>query len=106
MPIQLQPFQLDDIGRLMSWIHGTEELYEWSGMIFRHPLNRKKLVEYQNSASDPFSRSQIFKALDSESADVVGHIELSHIWPYLSGRVSKVLTGHPENRNHGLGRKR
>lgn len=101
--IELQPFEEEDVDRLVSWIKTPDDLHGWAGLIFQFPLTREKALKYQSSASDPLQRRRIYKAVNTETGDVVGHIELSHIWPHLSGRVSRVLVGEADLRGRGLG---
>lgn len=103
MPITLETFQAEDVDRLMSWIPDTEALHEWSGQIFKAPLTRPQLHSYLESAADPIARRRIYKAIDQASGATVGHIELSHIWPHLSGRMSRVLVGPGDIRGKGIG---
>jgi hypothetical protein len=107
--IELSEFVRDDIPRLIGWIRSPEELAAWAGAFFAYPLDEAQLERYlQSSTGENPPRRRIFKAVDVMSCEAIGHIELSHIWPHLSGRVSRVLVGDPAHRGrhrhrHGPG---
>ena len=101
MTVTLRPFDRGDFDRLISWIASTEDLRDWAGAFFAGPLDHARLTRYLESADDPQSRRRIFTAVVEDRA--IGHIELSHIWPHLSGRLSRTLIGDPGERGKGLG---
>jgi RimJ/RimL family protein N-acetyltransferase len=98
--IKLRPFDQIDFERLISWVSTPEALGQWCGAFFRHPLDEHQLQRYLDSASQPNVRV-IFTAL-TEPGEVVGHIEISTIWPYLSSRLSRVIVA-PGRRGEGIG---
>ena len=101
--IELVEFGREDIPRLMSWIRSPEDLAAWAGAFFIYPLDEAKLERYLDSGRGDRPQRRIFKARDADSGEAVGHIELSHIWPHLSGRVSRVLVADPALRGRGVG---
>ncbi len=101
MTVTLRPFERGDFDRLISWIATPEALSDWAGGFFAGPLDHARLARYLESADDPEARRRIFTATADDRA--VGHIELSHIWPQLSGRLSRALIGDPAERGKGLG---
>ena len=101
--IELIEFAREDIPRLIGWIRSPEDLSAWAGAFFTYPLDEAKLEQYLNSGRGEHPQRRIFKAVDANSGAAVGHIELSHIWPHLSGRVSRVLVGDPALRGRGIG---
>lgn len=105
MPVRitLVEFARDDIPRLISWIRSAEDLSAWAGAFFAYPLDDAQLERYLHSAQGECPRRRIFKAVQADSGEAVGHIELSHIWPHLSGRLSRVLVGDPARRGQGIG---
>jgi hypothetical protein len=79
----------------------TPEAHErWCGSFFGYPLDESRLQRYLDNASQPDTRV-IFTALLS-SGEPVSHVELSHIWPYLPSRLSRVLVA-PDHRQLGIG---
>ena len=102
-PVELVAFGHDDIPRLLQWVSTPEELHLWAGAFFAHPLDEGQLECYARSAEGEHPQRRIFKAICSASGEVIGHIELSHIWPHLSGRLSRVLVGDPALRGRGVG---
>lgn len=104
MAIKLQPFTAADRHRLIAWMTDTDTLALWSGSLFTHPLDEKQLAQYHQINDHnlpPFRR--ICKAVDDTRGEVVGHVEISDIWPCLSARISGVLVGEESRRGQGSG---
>jgi len=98
--VTLRPFDRDDFDRLISWLPTEAELVEWCAAFFRHPLTHAQLEPYLESAGRPNTRV-ILTAL-ADDGQAVGHVEISHIWPHLSTRLSRVLVA-PDRRRCGIG---
>lgn len=79
-------------------------MVQWSGPFFTYPLDEPQLETYlQTSYQNPPPR-RIYKAVDLERGDVVGHIELNNIdRRNNTATLSKVLVGDPQLRGHGIG---
>jgi len=101
--IKLAQFERADFGRLINWIDSLEALHEWAGYRFKFPLTEQQLEEHLAEADREHSQRQIFRAVDADTKLVVGHIELTHIWPYLSARVARLLVGDSSLRDQGVG---
>ena len=99
--IELRRFDDSDFDRPISWIPTAEALGEWCASFFMHPLTHAQLRRYLTSAKEPNVRA-IFTAF-AVSGEAVGHVEISHIWPHLSSRLSRVLVA-PGRRRQGIGR--
>jgi len=97
--ITLHPFGREDFARLISWVQIEADLVEWCAAFFRYPLTDTQLENYVESAKQPNSRL-IFTARSTDG-EVIGHIELSQIWPHLSCRLSRVLVA-PNHRRRGV----
>ncbi|NPV77105.1 MAG: GNAT family N-acetyltransferase [Anaerolineae bacterium] len=104
MNIHLEPFGRSDFRRLIRWVSNAEFMLLWSGPYFTFPLNETQLEAYLQSAEGVPPPRKIFKAVNRETGEVVGHIELNMIdWKNLSGMVSKVLVGYENRRGNGIG---
>lgn len=103
MPVELRAFGRNDFDRLISWVATPEALRDWAAAFFSYPLDRRQLEAYLRSARQEEARRRIYTAVDAADGRPIGHIELSHIWPHLSGRMSRVLVGDPADRGTGLG---
>ena len=97
--ITLHPFGREDFSRLISWLSTEADLIEWCAAFFKYPLNETQLERYLESAKQPNSRV-IFTAR-TDGDEVVGHIEISQIWPHLSARLSRLLVS-PTRRRRGF----
>jgi RimJ/RimL family protein N-acetyltransferase len=98
--IELIPFGPEDFDRLISWLPREDDLFEWCAAFFSYPLTHSQLERYLESAKVANVRL-VFTARSTEDGPV-GHIEVSHIWPHLSSRLSRVLIA-PDKRHRGLG---
>ena len=99
--IELMPFERADFARLIKWIDSPETLKDWAATFFTYPLTTEQLEEYIRQIGT--GQTLIFKAVEEHSGEIIGHIEMSNIIPYLFGFVSRVLIGDPVNRGAGTG---
>lgn len=100
--IDLVPFTEQDIDRLISWIASPEELFVWTADRFAYPLTREAFQEEMRKSAQLGDRL-FFKAVDAESGDVIGHIELGGIdLRNRALRIGRVLLA-PAFRGRGLG---
>jgi RimJ/RimL family protein N-acetyltransferase len=102
--VSLLPFERADFSRLIDWVPSAEFLMLWSGPFFTFPLDEAQLeIYYQSAQADPPVR-RIFKAIDEDNQQVIGHIELNNIdWRNGAAAVSKVLVGVTGGQNKGYG---
>lgn len=128
MNIELKPFELVDISRLLSWLDfacpsqgNIEEsslsredqtesrsknklLLSWAGSFFEFPLTQKQCEQYWETSQGDSPNRLIFKAVDNDSGKVVGHIELDGFdSENQSAFISRVLVGQDVQRGHGVG---
>lgn len=91
--IQLEPFGPDDFQQLINWIDTEELLIKWSGSLFSFPLTVESMQWYLRDTNVPGeSDAFVFKAVETETGEVVGHISLGGIsWKNRSSRISRVL---------------
>lgn len=100
--IKLRTFRQEDQSRLLDWATDALGLVHWAGATFKFPLTMEQLDGYRESATLAAPARQIFAALDETSGEVVGHVELSDVWPGLSARIARLLVD-PGRRKEGLG---
>ena len=101
--IDLENFTSQDIDELITWITSERELVTWGGTRFQWPLDRAQLENYITRRLANNIQYIIFKALHSETKEMVGHIELATIdFNNLSATIVHVLV-KPELRNKGYG---
>ncbi|GGG40843.1 GNAT family N-acetyltransferase [Hymenobacter glacieicola] len=103
--IRLEYFTPSDFDQLIAWIDSPRLLMNWSGPMFNFPLNREKLEWYVQDANELQSPDVfIFKAIDTATETVVGHISLGGIsQKNSSARVSRVFID-PQARGQGFAR--
>lgn len=101
--IRLEYFTSSDFDQLITWIDSPHLLMNWSGPMFNYPLNPDKLDWYLQDSNVPGSSDVfIFKAIDTTTETVVGHISLGSISQKNSAaRVSRVFID-PQWRGRGF----
>jgi RimJ/RimL family protein N-acetyltransferase len=99
--VALRPFGRADFDRLIAWVGTQETLSDWCAAYFSHPLDHAQLARYLEAGERP--NGPVIVTAATPSGEVVGHVELSHVWPHLSSRLSRVLVA-PERRRRGIGR--
>ncbi|MEO6194178.1 MAG: GNAT family protein [Thermoanaerobaculia bacterium] len=100
--VELIPFTEADIDRLIGWVPSLEALLVWTASSFGYPLTREHV---QGHLRDSVARGDrlIYKAVDADSLETVGHIELGALDPCnRSLRIGRVLLD-PAVRGRGLG---
>lgn len=90
--IRLAYFTKDDFSQLINWINSEDLLKHWAGDLFRFPLNEDSLDWYLADTNVPgTSEAFIFKAVDEDTGEVVGHISLGGLSEKnRSARISRV----------------
>ncbi|WP_324677614.1 GNAT family protein [Hymenobacter sp. GOD-10R] len=103
--IILEPFTEADFSQLISWIDNERLLKEWSGGLFSFPLTEDSLRWYIEDTNDlENSEAFVYKAIDTDTGETVGHISLGSISRYHSaGRITRVLIGNSAARGKGYG---
>ncbi len=102
--IQLETFGPKDFQQLIDWIDTEELLIKWSGSLFSFPLTMESMEWYIKGSniineSDAFS----YKAVDTETGEMVGHISLGGLsWRNKASRISRVLVGKTAPQGKGI----
>ena len=101
--IKLKPFVQSDFQQLIDWIDTEELLIKWSGSLFSFPLTIKTMEWYIRDTNVPGeSDAFVFKAVETETGEVVGHISLGGLsWKNRSSRISRVLVS-PHAQQKGI----
>ena len=102
--IKLELFKAEDFQQLIDWIDTEELLIKWSGSLFSFPLTYSNLEWYIRKTNVPFeSDAFVFKAVDTETGETVGHISLGGLsWKNRSARISRVLVGNTAQQRKGI----
>lgn len=101
--IKLEYFTNTDYETLINWVQDEELLLHWAGTQFRFPLTESQLDWYIKDTND-FQKSStfIFKAVDSETCETLGHISLTSInRANRSARITRVLV-NDKQRGRGI----
>jgi RimJ/RimL family protein N-acetyltransferase len=102
--VRLEYFEEQDVEQLMSWINSEELMINWAGNLFSFPLSQKAMKWYLKDTNDlQKSDALVYRVVDEESAEVVGHISLGGISrKNRSARISRVLVGSAAYKGKGL----
>ncbi len=94
--IRLEYFLREDFDQLKEWINNDSLLMKWAGGLFSFPLTDASLTWYIEDVNQlPESEAYIYKVIDIDSNEVVGHISLGSISrKNKSGRISRVLVSN------------
>ena len=96
--IELKYFERSDFKQLINWVDSPSFLLQWGGPGFNYPLNDSQLEKYMENANHTNSEALIYKVVDQETSNVIGHISLGRIdRKNESARVGKVLIGDLKN---------
>ena len=102
--IGLAPFEEEDCERLISWVDDARFLLQWAGPEYAFPLDKEQLLETSMRGQGQTPEHLMFKALNEETGEVIGHIELMHINRQTgTAHIGRVLVGEPELRGRGFG---
>ncbi|CAM3693079.1 GNAT family N-acetyltransferase [Cytobacillus oceanisediminis] len=99
--IKLTFFTEEDFNLLISWITTPELMVQWSGAHFKYPLDHEQLTKYISSANQENSTEHIFKVIEAETDEAIGHISLGRMDPVNeTARIGKVFVS-PASRGKG-----
>ncbi|MEC5424734.1 GNAT family protein [Virgibacillus sp. C22-A2] len=102
--IELKFFVTSDFQQLINWIETPDFLLQWGGPVFEFPLTVNQLEKYIENANSDNSDTLVYKVVDKETGDVIGHISLGRIdRKNKSARLGKVLVGDKNVRGKGIG---
>ncbi|SHJ30287.1 Protein N-acetyltransferase, RimJ/RimL family [Hymenobacter daecheongensis DSM 21074] len=103
--IRLEYFTPADFQQLITWVKDEHLLMNWAGAMFSFPLTPGSLAWYVEDTNDLLtSDAFIYKAVDTRTGDVVGHISLGGLSrKNSSARISRVLVGDTHTRGRGIG---
>lgn len=103
--IRLEYFGRGDFVQLMEWIDSPELLLQWGGPGFDYPLDEQQLKKYLTNSNNENAEKLIYKVIDTETGEVIGHISLGAIdRKNRSARIGKVLIGDKNKRGKGFGK--
>ena len=104
LSVKLKPFTKTDIEQLIAWTTSAEFLLQWAGPALHYPLDQVQLLQHLAEVEQADLEHLIFKAVNSETGETVGHGELMGIdRSNLSAKIARILVGPPELRGHGIG---
>ncbi|WP_100065382.1 GNAT family N-acetyltransferase [Miniphocaeibacter massiliensis] len=103
--IKLEYFTREDFKQLINWIESEEFLWQWSAHTFEYPLTESQLEKYIEKANYENASRMVYRAVDTETGKVVGHISFIAIdRKNNSARIGAVLVGDKNSRNTGIGK--
>lgn len=102
--VELKYFERSDFKQLINWIDSPAFLLQWGGPGFDYPLNDSQLEKYIENANNENGETMVYKVIDHETGETIGHISLGKIdRKNKSARVGKVLVGDKNTRGKGIG---
>jgi RimJ/RimL family protein N-acetyltransferase len=97
--IRLEEFTHKDFNRLISWIDNEKSMCQFAGPIFTFPLTEEQLTDY---ISD--NTRKVYKIIDIDTNNVIGHGEIGRIDERNSNaRLCRILIADKNKRNKGIG---
>ena len=103
--IELQPFSGTDCDRLIGWVPNARFLLQWAGPKYSWPLDTHQLEATLRRSYKHPPPCYVFRAIDRDSTEIIGHIELVHVdYDGGSGHIGRVLVGPLECRGKGYGK--
>ena len=102
--IKLEYFNKEDFQQLINWVSDEHLMTNWAGSLFNFPLTEEKLEWYIDNTNDPeTSDALIYKAIDLDNGNIVGHVSLGGISrKNNAARISRVLVGNTAERGKGI----
>lgn len=102
--VRLENFEEKDFEQLINWIDSEELMINWAGNLFSYPLSKNAMAWYLKDTNDlATSDALVYKVVDEESGETVGHISLGGISrKNRSARISRVLVGSNAHKGRGL----
>jgi RimJ/RimL family protein N-acetyltransferase len=98
--IKLEKFEKSDYDRFINWIDSEAFMVQFCGPIFTYPVTYEQLDRYIDA-----DNRLIFKVIDCETDEPIGHAELNNIDKKNSNaRISRILIADKDNRNKGFGK--
>lgn len=94
--IKLLPFTQVDFETFKSWISNAEELFQFAGPIFTHPITNNQLDNYIKMTD----KTPLKVVLESTN-ETIGHCELN--FENGNKRLSRILVGKKELRGQKIG---
>ncbi len=94
--IELQDFTDLDFDMLKSWISSEEELFQFAGPIFTHPLTNEQLRRYID-----VKYRKVLKVVFTETGEHIGHCEFNS--ENGNNRLSRILIGNTALRGKQIG---
>lgn len=99
--VRLEYFERRDFPKLIEWIADEETMMNWAGALFTFPLTESSLDWYISDVNEPTSEAYIYRVVEEESGEVIGHISLGSVSrKNRSARISRVFL-HPTVRGKG-----
>lgn len=79
-------------------------LLQWGGPGFDYPLSDTQLEKYIENANNENSETMVYKVVDNDTDETIGHISLGNIdRKNKSARVGKVIVGEKNTIGKGIG---
>lgn len=102
--VELHDAGRGSIARLAAWVHGPDELFDWAGASFSHPLDEAQLARHlagSGAGEEPYRLP--FEAVPQGAGEAVAYVELCQVEPsHGSATICRMLVA-PAERRRGVG---
>lgn len=104
--LELERFEKPDIEQLIGWLPDEAFMLQTCGPIFKWPPTTEQMEKHLEDAQGDTPTVYAYRAVDSQSRQVVGHVEIIWIdYEKSNGMLGPVLIGEPDARGKGYGQR-
>ncbi|KZE78032.1 Protein N-acetyltransferase, RimJ/RimL family [Myroides marinus] len=97
--IKLETFTTNDTPVMINWNFSADELFQFGGDAFTHPLQEEQIVDFLKTENSMF-----FKAIDTESDVVIGVGEIVLMEDNIA-KLARIVIGDRNSRGKGYGQR-
>lgn len=97
--IKLETFTINDIPVMINWNFSADELFQFGGDAFTHPLTEEQIINFMKTENSMF-----FKVIDTEEDVVIGVGEIVLMEDNIA-KLARIVIGERNSRGKGYGQR-